>query len=196
MSAETAWIAGRIKQDQIDKYLAGGLDFIDDAAIWKKIETAPEPDLSTVRAILARSLAVQTLTPDELAILIRVKDPEMLQEMEAAALTIKKQVYDNRIVTFAPLYMGNYCVNNCAYCGFKHENVTAKRRVLSMEEIRRETESLAGKIGHKRIIAVYGEHPLTGIDYILESMKTIYDVKVPTKHGYGNIRRINVNLVM
>ncbi len=193
MSAETAWIAGRIKQDQIDKYLAGGLDFIDDAAIWKKIETAPEPDLSTVRAILARSLAVQTLTPDELAILIRVKDPEMLQEMEAAALTIKKQVYDNRIVTFAPLYMGNYCVNNCAYCGFKHENVTAKRRVLSMEEIRRETESLAGKIGHKRIIAVYGEHPLTGIDYILESMKTIYDVKVPTKHGYGNIRRINVN---
>ena len=54
-------------------------------------------------------------------------------------------------------------------------------------------ETCAGKIGHKRIIAVYGEHPLTGIDYILESMKTIYDVKTPTKHGYGNIRRINVN---
>lgn len=193
MSAETAWIAGRIKQDQIDRYLDQGRDFIDDGAIWGKIKVATEPDPATVRAILARSLAIQTLTPEELATLIRVQDPEMIREMEVAAFQIKKKVYDNRIVTFAPLYMGNYCVNNCAYCGFKHENRTAKRRVLSTEEIRKETETLTGKIGHKRIIAVYGEHPLTGIDYILESMKTIYDVKTPTKHGYGNIRRINVN---
>jgi len=193
MTAETAWVAQRIKRDQIDRYLDQGRDFIDDGTIWEKIKTAREPDAAAVRAILARSLAVQTLTPEELATLIRVKDPEILREMEAAAFQIKKNVYDNRIVTFAPLYMGNYCVNNCAYCGFKHENLKAKRRVLSMDEIRQETEILTGKIGHKRIIAVYGEHPLTGIDYILESMKTIYDVKVPTKHGYGNIRRINVN---
>ncbi len=193
MTAETAWIAGRIKQDQIDRYLDEGRDFINDAGIWKMIETVREPDAAAVRAILAKSLAVQTLAPEDLATLIRVKDPDLLGEMEAAALAIKKKVYDNRIVTFAPLYMGNYCVNNCAYCGFKHENVAAKRRVLSMDEVRSETDSLAGKIGHKRIIAVYGEHPLTGIDYILDSMKTIYDVKVPTKHGYGNIRRINVN---
>jgi 2-iminoacetate synthase len=193
MTAETAWIADRIKQNQIDRYLDQGHDLIDDAAIWKKIEAAREPDASVVRAILARSLAVQTLTPEELALLIRVQDPEMLREMETAAFQIKKKVYDNRIVTFAPLYMGNYCVNNCAYCGFKHENLRAKRRVLSQDEIRRETEILTGKIGHKRIIAVYGEHPLTGIDYILESMKTIYGVKTPTKHGFGNIRRINVN---
>jgi len=193
VTTETAWIAERIKQDQIDRYLDQGRDFIDDASIWKKIETAAEPDAKTVRAILARSLAVQTLTPDELATLIRVQDPDMLREMQATAFQIKKKVYDNRIVTFAPLYMGNYCVNNCAYCGFKHENLTAKRRVLSTDEIRKETEILTGKIGHKRIIAVYGEHPLTGIDYILESMKTIYAVKTPTKHGYGNIRRINVN---
>jgi 2-iminoacetate synthase len=187
------WVNDRIKQEQVTKYLDQGRDFIDDAGIWKKIETALEPDVVAVRAILERSLAIQTLMPDELATLIRVQDPEMLREMETAALAIKKKVYDNRIVTFAPLYMGNYCVNNCAYCGFKHENLAAKRRVLSMGEIRKETEILTGKIGHKRIIAVYGEHPLTGIDYILESMKTIYDVKTPTKHGYGNIRRINVN---
>ncbi len=208
MTAETAWIAGRIKQDQIDRYLDQGRDFIDDGAIWKTIEAAEEPDALAVRAILARSLAVQTLTPEELATLIRVNDPGMLREMETVAFQIKKKVYDNRIVTFAPLYMGNYCVNNCAYCGFKHENLTAKRRVLSMDEIRKETENLTGKIGHKRIIAVYGEHPLTGIDYILESMKTIYDVKAPVQRkgrfsdgepslsrqaSYGNIRRINVN---
>ncbi len=193
MSAETAWIAGRIKQDQVDRYLDQGRDFIDDDKIWNEIRSAAEPDAKTVRSILERSLAVKTLTPAELAILIRVQDPDMLREMQDTALRIKKKVYDNRIVTFAPLYMGNYCVNNCAYCGFKHENTSAKRRVLSMDEIRKETESLAGRIGHKRIIAVYGEHPLTGIDYIVESMRTIYDVKVPTKHGYGNIRRINVN---
>ena len=193
MTAEIVWIADRIKQDQIDRYLDQGHDFIDDGAIWKKIESAGEPDAPAVRAILSRSLAVQTLTPEELALLIRVQDPGMLREMETAAFQIKKKVYDNRIVTFAPLYMGNYCVNNCAYCGFKRENLKTRRRVLSQDEIRQETEILTGKIGHKRIIAVYGEHPRTGIDYILESMKTIYDVKTPTKHGFGNIRRINVN---
>ena len=197
MAAETtasgAWIAGRIKREQIERYLDQGKDFIPDDEIWRTINTAREPEPQTVREILARSLAVQTLTPEDLAMLMRVRDADMLREMQEAALAIKKKVYDNRIVTFAPLYMGNYCVNNCAYCGFRHDNADARRRVLSMEEVRRETESLAGRIGHKRIIAVYGEHPVTGIDYILESMKTIYGVRVPTRHGYGNIRRINVN---
>jgi 2-iminoacetate synthase len=193
MSAETAWVAGRIKREQIDKYLENGRDFIHDDRIWDQIRQAKEPSAERVREILAKSLEIKTLSPEELATLIQVRDPGLLEEMRETAFKIKIKVYDNRIVTFAPLYMGNFCVNNCAYCGFKHENVTAKRRVLSMEEVRGETESLAGKIGHKRIIAVYGEHPLTGIDYIVESMKTIYDVKVPVKKGYGNIRRINVN---
>jgi len=85
MTAEAAWIQDRIKQDQIDRYLDHGRDFIDDDAIWKEIEAAREPDAPTVRAILARSLAVQTLTPEELATLIRVKDPGMLREMQEAA---------------------------------------------------------------------------------------------------------------
>lgn len=188
-----SWVANRIKEGEITRYLSSGRDFISDAEIWSKLERTGEPDPRKVEDILARSLAIQTLTPEELAALIQVRDPETLRAMQETALKIKKKVYDNRIVTFAPLYMGNYCVNNCAYCGFRHDNLDAKRRVLSMEEICRETENLTGKIGHKRIIAVYGEHPVTGIDYILESMKTIYGVRVPTRHGYGNIRRINVN---
>jgi len=187
------WIKDRIKADQVERYLNQGRDFIDDDAIWRKINETNEPSTAQVREILTRSLEVKTLSPDDLALLLKVQDPEMLCEMQKTALAIKKKVYDNRIVTFAPLYMGNFCVNNCAYCGFKRENRAAKRRVLSMDEIRKETEHLAGKIGHKRIIAVYGEHPLTGIDYILKSMKTIYGVKTPIKHGYSNIRRINVN---
>ncbi|MFH1208374.1 MAG: [FeFe] hydrogenase H-cluster radical SAM maturase HydG [Candidatus Omnitrophota bacterium] len=188
-----SWFSGRIKENEITPYLEHGRDFIRDAEIWQEIERAQAPSVARVREILSKALEIRTLSPDDLAVLMKVEDPEILREMQETALRIKKKVYDNRIVTFAPLYMGNYCVNNCAYCGFRHENLGAKRRVLSQDEIRRETESLAGKIGHKRIIAVYGEHPRTGIDYILESMKTIYDVKTPTRHGFGNIRRINVN---
>lgn len=187
------WVETRIKQDQIDKYRDNGRDYIDDDKIWNEINNASTPSRERVREIMAKSLEIKTLTPPELAELIKVRDADILEEMREVALKIKLKVYDNRIVTFAPLYMGNYCVNNCAYCGFKRDNKLQKRRVLSMEEIRKETEILTGKIGHKRIIAVYGEHPLTGVDYITESMRTIYDVKMPTKRGYGNIRRINVN---
>jgi 2-iminoacetate synthase len=103
-------------------------------------------------------------------------------------------VYDNRIVTFAPLYMSTLCVNNCAYCGFRKDNDSMKRGVLSQDEVRRETEVLAGDIGHKRIIAVYGEHPASDADYIAQTMRTIYNVKTETRgRGVGSIRRINVN---
>lgn len=193
LEGKNAWIGDRIKQDQVTKYLQDGRDFICDETIWKQINEAKVPDTACVREILARALQIQTLKPEDLAVLMKVQDPALLQEMQEMALKIKKKVYDNRIVTFAPLYMGNYCVNNCAYCGFRRDNQEARRRILAQEEIRKETEALTGRIGHKRIIAVYGEHPLTGIDYILESMKTIYGVRTPTRHGYGNIRRINVN---
>ena len=105
--------------------------------------------------------------------------------MKDAAIKIKKKVYDNRIVTFAPLYMGNFCVNNCAYCGFKSEKKDVPRRVLSKDEIIKETEALAGGIGHKRLIVVYGEHPKNDINYVTESIKTIYSVNVKTKRGTG-----------
>ena len=109
MSSATAWIANRIKRDQIDKYLEGGRDFIQDEKIWDEINSAREPSKERAREILAKSLEVQTLTPAELAELIQVRDPEMIREMRETALKIKLKVYDNRIVTFAPLYMGSYC---------------------------------------------------------------------------------------
>ncbi|OGW81489.1 MAG: [FeFe] hydrogenase H-cluster radical SAM maturase HydG [Omnitrophica bacterium RIFCSPLOWO2_12_FULL_44_17] len=187
------WVKDRIKQDEITKYLVDGKDFIPDTEIEGKLVANRSPEKARVRDALAKSLAIETLTPDETAMLLHVEDPVLLAEMKDTALRVKKKVYDNRIVTFAPLYMGNYCVNNCLYCGFRKDNHEAKRNVLTMEEIRKEIEVLAGKIGHKRLIAVYGEHPETGIDYIVESLKTIYDVKVNTKYGIGNIRRVNVN---
>ncbi len=136
---------------------------------------------------------MQALAPDELAALIHVTDPDLWAEMRAAASAIKRKVYDNRIVTFAPLYIGNRCVNNCLYCGLRCDNDDMQRSALTMDQLRAECEVLAGAIGHKRLIIVFGEHPSTGIDYMVECMRTIYSVKVKARAGWGQIRRVNVN---
>ncbi|MDD5597024.1 MAG: [FeFe] hydrogenase H-cluster radical SAM maturase HydG [Victivallaceae bacterium] len=182
-----------IKQEQIDKYLDNGRDFIDDKAICSLLETRGGPDRFEVRDIIDKSLNMNTLSADEVAALLKVDDPGLLAEMREAGLKVKKFVYDNRIVTFAPFYLSNLCVNNCLYCGFRKENKYEVRRKLSMEEVRRETQVLAGKIGHKRLIAVYGEHPGSSTDYIAETLETIYGIEVPVRRGVGAVRRINVN---
>ena len=161
---DSSWISERIRQDQIDKYLGdGGVDFIPDDAINGMISDAKiiksADDKARVREIIAKSLSVQTLMPEETAILLNVKDPELISEMESTAGAIKKKVYDNRIVTFAPLYLSTVCVNNCQYCGMRADNESLTRGVLTLDELRAEIEVLAGQIGHKRLIVVYGEHP-------------------------------------
>ncbi len=188
------WYRKRINPEQVKKYLSPqGKDFIDDDLILRTLRENKDPDKQRVQDILAKSMEIETLTLDETAALLNVRDKEILEEMRRTALEVKLKVYDNRIVTFAPLYLGNKCVNNCLYCGFRKDNDAARRRVLSMEEVRTEIEVLAGQIGHKRLVVVYGEHPETDIDYMVESLKNIYDVKVKTRKGFGQIRRVNVN---
>lgn len=187
------WSKTRIKRQQIDKYLSDGQDFIDEDHIVSCIDGVKEPPAQMVRDIIAKSLSIETLSLEETAALIKVSDKDLIQEMEEAALKVKQKVYDNRIVTFAPLYLGNFCVNDCVYCGFRRSNPDSTRRVLSLEEVKKEVEVLAGEIGHKRLIVVYGEHPLNGIDYIIDTIKTIYSLKVKARRGFGSIRRVNVN---
>ena len=186
------WMDRVIKPEEIEKYLINGRDFIDTEKIEKQLAGGVNPDPKYIRDIIAKSLDIQRLDPEETAALINVTDPELLQEMFEAGGRVKKEVYDNRIVTFAPLYCGNLCVNSCLYCGFRHENKAEKRQFLQMDKIRKEAEALAS-IGHKRLIVVYGEHPATDADYIAESIRTIYDVKVKARKGTGSIRRVNVN---
>ena len=188
-----------IVQSEIDKYLPGGKHFIDEAEIVRCIaDVAEKPaDPALVREIIAKSESTrETLKPSETAVLMSaVKDPSLFAEMKAAALRIKKAVYDNRIVVFAPLYISNLCVNGCKYCGFREGNTQQKRRVLTMDELREELDVLAGRIGHKRLIAVYGEHPTTSTEYIAETIETCYGHLVPApKSGCKvGIRRVNVN---
>ncbi len=188
-----SWTGNRIIEGQIKKYTDKGRDFIPDNEILRKLKDNRDPDPGRIRDILQKSLSIETLLPDETAALLNVTDGGLWQEIEAAAARVKNKVYDNRIVTFAPLYLGNLCVNNCLYCGFRRGNTEAERKVLGPDEVKREIEALAGRIGHKRLIIVYGEHPETDVDYMVSTIKTIYSVKAATRNGFGQIRRVNVN---
>jgi len=168
--------------------------FISPEEIFEKLKTNTNPSKQKIREIISKALSIQTLLPEEVACLINLKDEELWQEIFDAALKIKKKVYDNRIVTFAPLYCSNFCENDCVYCGFRRSNPMVERKKLSFEDIKKEVEILAGKIGHKRLIVVFGEHSYySNIDYITKVLQVIYSIKVKTKNGYGNIRRVNVN---
>ncbi|QSX06309.1 [FeFe] hydrogenase H-cluster radical SAM maturase HydG [Sedimentibacter sp. zth1] len=186
------WAAQVVKQKEIDKYLINGKSFIDEETINKKLASNQNPDKQFIRDIIKKSLSITRLDPDETAALLNVKDEDLWEELYEAAGEVKRKVYDNRIVFFAPLYCSNLCVNSCLYCGFRKENPDEKRRILNMEKIKKETECVIGE-GHKRMIVVYGEHPLSDADYMADSIRAVYSVKKKAKHGYGNIRRVNIN---
>jgi 2-iminoacetate synthase len=161
--------------------------FIDADELWEHLQQ-PNPDATRVREIIAKSLNKERLTLAETAALILADDPELIDEIKNGARELKKKVYGNRIVLFAPLYVGNHCINNCKYCGFKASNKFAVRRTLTDEEIIKETEALEDN-GQKRLILVYGEHPKYSPEYIAHTVKLVYGVK----KGNGEIRRVNIN---
>jgi len=165
----------------------GAVDFIDDAAL-ESLLTGGEPEPAQVRDVLAKSLAKTPLTVAETALLVRTTNPDLLEEMFAAARRLKREVYGNRIVLFAPLYIGNDCTNDCLYCAFRRSNLAAVRRSLNQEEIRDQVAALERQ-GHKRLILVFGEHPRYHAEFIAECVRTVYSVKVDP----GEIRRVNIN---
>ena len=130
------------------------------------------------------------LTHREASVLLACDIPEKIEEIYKIAEEIKLAFYGNRIVMFAPLYLSNYCVNGCVYCPYHGQNKTIPRKKLTQEEIREEVIALQD-MGHKRLAIEAGEHPRENpIEYILESIKTIYSIK----HKNGAIRRVNVNI--
>ncbi len=141
-----------------------------------------------VKKAIEKSLAKNRLNLEEVATLINATDPGSLQLIKEGARELKKRIYGNRIVLFAPLYVGNKCSNNCAYCGFKASNRDAVRKTLSDEELVKEIEALEDN-GQKRLILVYGEHAQYNPEFIAQTVKTAYGVK----KGNGEIRRVNIN---
>lgn len=147
-------------------------------------------DRTLVSEILDKARACKGLTHREAAVLLECDEPDLEEEMFALARDIKQRFYGNRIVMFAPLYLSNYCVNGCVYCPYHARNKTIRRKKLTQEEIRREVIALQD-MGHKRLAIEAGEDPRNNpIEYILESIRTIYDIR----HKNGAIRRVNVNI--
>ncbi len=171
------------------KFSTEGLSsFIPSNGIEEDLIKAKNPERSQIMEIIAKSLDKQRLDPLETAALLNVTDPELRLLILDGARELKERIYGNRIVLFAPLYVGNECINDCVYCGFRVSNKECMRSTLSKEDLIKETVSLVDA-GHKRLIMVYGEHPKYSADYIADTVQTVYN----TKHGNGEIRRVNIN---
>lgn len=167
-------------------------EFIDDQEILDSIAYAEQNknNRELVDAILKKAAECKGLSHREAAVLLECELPEEKERIFALAKEIKQKFYGNRIVMFAPLYLSNYCVNGCTYCPYHCKNKHIRRKKLSQEEIAREVIALQD-MGHKRLALETGEDPVNNpIEYVLESIKTIYGIK----HKNGAIRRVNVNI--
>ena len=161
--------------------------FINEAEI-EELLTHQSNDKGRVREIIAKSLDKNRLELPEMAALLNTDDPALVAEIKEGAQELKRRIYGNRIVLFAPLYIGNDCINNCVYCAFRQSNTELVRRTLSLKELEKEVRMLESK-GHKRLILVYGEHPRYDADFIYDTVCKVYE----TKEGKGEIRRVNIN---
>lgn len=163
--------------------------FIDQEYIESTLESAKDTTDEEIEKILNKAYNLKGLTHREVAALLVNNNPKHLECLFKVAGHIKQQIYGDRIVMFAPLYVSDYCVNKCSYCGFRCDNKFSRRR-LTMDEVREEVRLLE-KMGHKRLAVEAGEDPKNcSIDYILDVIKTIYDMKFEN----GEIRRVNVNI--
>ena len=163
--------------------------FINELQIATVMEQAANVPPKRVRSILDQAAEARGLSPSDAAVLLYLEDPQLLGEMYRIAAAVKEKIYGKRIVLFAPLYLSNYCINNCRYCGYRRDNSFPRNR-LSMEEIAAEVAIREG-LGHTRLAGECGEDPVNcPIDYGLEAIRTIYN----TNNKNGSIRRVNVNI--
>ena len=167
-------------------------EFICHKEILETIEYAQsnKDNIELIDKILLKAREAKGLTHREASVLLACEDKSKNDEIFKLAEQIKKDYYGNRIVLFAPLYLSNYCVNGCVYCPYHATNKHIPRKKLSQEEIKREVIALQD-MGHKRLAIESGEDPVNNpIEYILDSIKTIYSIN----HKNGAIRRVNVNI--
>ncbi|HSV87084.1 MAG TPA: [FeFe] hydrogenase H-cluster radical SAM maturase HydG [Bacteroidales bacterium] len=150
--------------------------------------TNVKAEKTRVREVIQASLDKKRLSVEETAVLLNTDDPDLIEEIKEGARKLKEKIYGERIVLFAPLYVGDLCTNNCQYCGFRSANTGIKRITLSKDQLIAETRALIDH-GHKRLILVYGEHPKYSADFIAETVRIVYGVR----HVNGEIRRVNIN---
>ena len=167
------------------------MKYIDEEKILKTLDDAKNATDEKVESILNKSLSLQRLSIHETAVLLQADDEKNVNKIFHAAKLVKKRIYGNRIVLFAPLYISNYCRNDCLYCAFRASNRVVKRKFLTYDEILEQTQIIL-KMGHKRILLVAGEAPppkTSLIDYYLDAIKAVYSAN----YENSKIRRVNIN---
>jgi len=164
---------------------------LDESKINEILKKTKAPSERELELILEKAEKKKGLELEETASLLQLKreNKKQIESLFRTAGKVKNEIYGNRIVLFAPLYISDYCVNDCEYCGFHCRNKTLDRKRLTTKEISEETSQII-KMGHKRILLEAGEHPDTSIDYVCDAIRTIYETKI----GNGEIRRVNVNI--
>lgn len=174
-----------------DKKSDKAVEFISNEEILRCLdESKKQKSLEFYMNIVEKAKKEKGLTHEEVAYLINCNKDEVWDEIFKLANKIKNDYYGNRIVLFAPLYLSNYCINGCTYCPYHAKNKTIPRKKLTQEEIKKETIALMD-MGHKRLALEMGEDDrINTMDYLLESIKTIYSIK----HKNGSIRRVNINI--
>ena len=164
--------------------------FINTEHLNKLLKQTGDQSPETVQRIIAKARLKKGLTVEEVACLVNLKDKSLLTKLFETAALIKQEIYGERLVFFAPLYVSDYCVNDCAYCNFHTRNKELSRRRLTLDEVAQQTEFIINH-GHKRILLELGEDPAHNeIDYVVDVIDRIYSVRTPK----GNIRRVNVNI--
>ena len=167
-------------------------EFINNEEILECLDYARKnkDNMELVYEILEKAKLAKGISHKEAAVLLECDNPEANAEIKRLAVEIKEKFYGRRIVMFAPLYLSNYCVNGCTYCPYHYKNSHIPRKKLTQEEIKNEVIALQD-MGHKRLAIESGEDPVNNpLEYILESIETIYSIK----HKNGAIRRVNVNI--
>lgn len=163
--------------------------FIKEDEIKEVLEENKEPSSEKIGSILKKALLLKGLEIDEAAALLNISNKN-LNKLFKTALWIKELIYGNRLVLFAPLYISNYCSNNCLYCGFREDNKEMARKCLSINETKNEVKAILEQ-GHKRILMLMGEHPKCNFDHFLKAIDAVYSVK----DSKGNsIRRVNIEI--
>ncbi|HSA06940.1 MAG TPA: [FeFe] hydrogenase H-cluster radical SAM maturase HydG [Candidatus Gastranaerophilales bacterium] len=143
-----------------------------------------------INEILNKALLLKGISMEEAAFLLNIEDDQLLNQLFKTAKTVKEKIYGKRIVLFSPLYISNYCTNNCLYCGFRLVNKDIKRRKLNIDEVVEEASAII-KMGHKRVLLVAGEDMgQINLDYVEEVIKKLYELKI----NKGELRRININI--
>ena len=154
--------------------------FIDGQAIEASLVRHHAPDRKQIEDIIQKARANATtgamLSQEDVAALVNIEDAPLWESVFETADWIKRTVYGNRIVLFAPLYVASKCVNDCTYCGFRSSNPEVQKHALTIPELEDEITALVN-VGHKRLIMVYGEHPSSDYEYICRTVETAYKVK-------------------